>query len=128
MIPYTTPELAVDAIRTTLKMNANLNTLELHHGTVFSKDFSSEIKFKLKSLKVLVTESEPQLLQNLHSFLMLQKNNLEELIFESLVTFESLKTIVSMPRLKKFRFVDHNTSINSMLQQKIGPQAIPLPF
>lgn len=102
MMPPTMPKPALDAIRTSLKMNANLKKLELYRGNlVFSKDFSSEINFKLKSFDIEFYEFKPQWLSNLHSFLITQKDNLEELKIK-FATVEALKTIMTMPRLKTF--------------------------
>lgn len=100
---HTMPDPALNAIRTTLKMNENLKTLELlhiHDGNVFSEDFSSEIKFKLESFCIYFNVLEPQLLRNLHSFLITQKNCLEKLTIR-ITTIETMKIIASMPRLKK---------------------------
>lgn len=93
-----------DVIRNILKSNKRLKKLELHEIPVFSEDLSSGINFRLTELKIYPEyngASGALHQKNFNLFLMTQRNSLEHLILEDYVSVEVLKTISSMPRLKK---------------------------
>lgn len=116
------PSPALNAIRTSLKANTLLTKLEILDTTVFNVDFSSEIRFKLKELVILFVRNKVQE-QNINFFLKTQSDTLEVLTFDRWRNADLMKTIVFMPRLRKFtlqmslsescklKFVHQNSSV-----------------
>lgn len=92
------PPSAVNAMRTCLKINIGLEYLILHSESVFSEDFSSEIRFNLRNLQTGFGGNQIQR-RNLNSFLKTQRNSLKSLVIINWMGIDVFKTVLSMPGL-----------------------------
>lgn len=96
---------ASEAIRNMLKSCNGLKKLEIKCDSLFSKDFSSGISFKLRQLHFYsLIDSDAVFQRNVNLFLKTQKETLESVIFAGRMSIEVLQTILTMPRLKKLTF------------------------
>lgn len=93
----------INAVRKILETNKKLKTLETTCWSLFNDDFSSEVSFELKELSIINVFSDSQRLgQNFNLFLKAQRDTLEKLTISELIGVETIKIILSMPRLKEF--------------------------
>lgn len=95
------PPSAIRAIKTCLDLNKQLKKLNLSGELLFNDDFLSTISCKLTELDVSCYEKSPHTEQNLNLFLMAQSESLESLEVHLWTGHDVMKTILSMPRLKK---------------------------
>lgn len=97
-----TPQVVL-SIRNSLKCNKGLKKVKLGCNSIFDEDFSSEINFKLTEFDAFALRLDrPDLVQNFEKFLATQKDSLEILTIKGRKAIAvAMKTILSMPRLKK---------------------------
>lgn len=94
----------------TFKSNAGLKSLSFDKKYLFLVDFSQKINFKLTEFS-LDFLPEGRFLDHFSLFLRTQKDSLEKITIEGWMGVEIMKTIFSMPRLKKFKLknMDHSS-------------------
>lgn len=100
---------ALDAIKTSLKMNNRLKKFNIHSTSKFDIDFIAEVNFKLTELDLRgFLFDGPFSVQLFNKFLVTQNDSLNILVLsEWHKIFSIMTTILSMPRLKELRLVTY---------------------
>lgn len=120
---------SLEAIRTILKINADLKFLRINYEVfylLFSEDFSKQISFNLREFHAESMQRplgiQVQVQQNLNAFLMTQRESIEKLTLGKWMGSDVFKTILSMPRLKNVTLMGFQGVEPAELQAESFPQ------
>lgn len=94
------PSFALEAVKICLRSNPELKELRIFNGQVIGEILPTDVSFKLSGLELDNYSDDPQNIQNVKAFLKTQVDYLEELYFGRNTDVETMKIILSMPRLK----------------------------
>lgn len=95
------PPSAISAIKTCLDVNKQLRKLDIGGDLLFDDDLLSTISCKLTEFDVSCYKKSPHTEQNLNLFLVAQSESLESLKIHLWTGHDVMKTVLSMPRLKR---------------------------
>lgn len=115
------------AILNGLKYNKNLKQLRfVGYSLLFNTNFSTGISFRLKELVISGLLDEARNFHNINLFLITQREKLEILTIGHFINSEILKTILSMPRLKKLYLAVgiHNSQAGFSVENFLPSQSV----
>lgn len=117
---------ALDAIKTSLKMKNRLKKLNIYSTPKFDIDFVAEVNFKLTELDLRgFLFDGPFSVQLFNKFLVTQNDTLKILVLSGWhKIFRIMKTILSMPRLKKFCLVTYQ-DVRHLSNLKASAELLP---
>lgn len=93
-------------IRDTLQRNVGLKSIKFTGIAMFFEDLRPKISFKLTNFKIYFYPGHREAENNLDLFLQSQKDSIESLSLGMWVSSELLSTVLSMPRLEEFKFMN----------------------